>query len=153
MGQTLLLIKPSAIQRGLIGEVITRIEKKGLKLTGMKMMNLDDAIINEHYAHLVQKPFFPIIKNSMQATPVIACCIEGIEAVQVIRALTGSTNGRNALPGTIRGDFSVSVLENIVHTSDSIENAKIEVKRFFCDNEIFSYKSANFDFTYSPDEI
>ncbi|MGL5731772.1 MAG: nucleoside-diphosphate kinase, partial [Bacteroidales bacterium] len=142
MEQTLLLIKPSAIQRGLIGEVITRIEKKGLKLTGMKMMNLDDAIINEHYSHLVQKPFFPIIKSSMQATPVIACCIEGIEAVQVVRALTGSTNGRNALPGTIRGDFSVSVLENIVHTSDSIENAKIEVKRFFCDNEIFSYKSA-----------
>lgn len=153
MERTLLLIKPSAIQRGLIGEVIKRIEMKGLKLTGIKMMQLDDTILDEHYAHLCKKPFFPIVKDSMKATPVIACCIEGLEAVTVVRNLTGSTNGRNAAPGTIRGDFSVSVLENIVHTSDSVEAALVEVPRFFKSEELFSYQSSAFAFTYSPDEI
>lgn len=153
MERTLLLIKPSAIQRGLIGEVIKRIEMKGLKLCGIKMMQLDDSILNEHYAHLCNKPFFPIVKDSMKATPVIACCIEGIDAATVVRNLTGSTNGRNASPGTIRGDYSVSVLENIVHTSDSAEAAAIEVPRFFKSEELFSYKSATFEFIYSPDEI
>lgn len=105
----------------------------------MKMMQLTDELLNEHYAHLADKPFFGRIKQSMMASPVIACCYEGVEAVQVVRSMTGATNGRNATPGTIRGDYSVSAQENIVHTSDSPENALIELKRFFKPEEIFDY--------------
>lgn len=138
--KTLVLLKPSAVQRGLIGEILHRFERKGLRLAGMKMMQLTDEILNEHYAHLAGKPFFQRIKNSMMASPIIACCFEGVDAVQVVRLMTGATNGRVAVPGTIRGDYSVSAQENIVHTSDSPENAKVEVARFFKPEEIFDYK-------------
>lgn len=137
--KTLVILKPSAVQRGLVGEITTRFERKGLRLAGMKMMQLTDELLNEHYAHLADKPFFGRIKQSMMASPVIACCYEGVEAVQVVRSMTGATNGRNATPGTIRGDYSVSAQENIVHTSDSPENALIELKRFFKPEEIFDY--------------
>ena len=120
MEKTLVIIKPSAISRGLIGEVISRFEKKGLHLIGMKMVELSDEILAEHYAHLAHKPFFQRIKNAMQTTPVIVSCWSGLDAVQVVRNMAGVTNGRNAAPGTIRGDYSMSVQENIVHTSDSV---------------------------------
>lgn len=152
MEKTLVLLKPSAVQRGLVGEVINRFEKRGLKLAGMKMMQLTDEILDEHYAHLRGKPFFRMLKDSMMATPVIACCFEGIEAVNVVRAMAGATNGRNALPGTIRGDYCVSNQQNIVHTSDSLENAETELRRFFKPEEIFEYKASNFNFLYALDE-
>ena len=152
MEQTLVLLKPCTLQRGLVGEIISRFEKKGLRLAGMKMMQLTDAILNEHYAHLRGKPFFRMLKDSMMATPVIACCFEGIEAVNVVRAMAGATNGRNALPGTIRGDYCVSNQQNIVHTSDSLENAETELRRFFKPEEIFEYKASNFNFLYALDE-
>lgn len=151
MEKTLVLLKPCALQRGLIGEVINRFEKKGLRIAGMKMMQLDDNILNEHYAHLKERPFFGILKDSMKATPVIAICLEGLNAIEVVRNLTGSTNGRKAAPGTIRGDYSMSGQENIVHASDGPETATIELKRFFKDDEIFDYKPAAFDFLYSKD--
>lgn len=138
--KTLVILKPSAVQRGLIGEITTRFERKGLRLAGMKMMQLTDELLNEHYAHLTDKPFFGRIKQSMMASPVIACCYEGVDAVQVVRGMTGTTNGRKATPGTIRGDYSMSAQENIVHTSDSPENAIIELNRFFKPEEIFDYK-------------
>lgn len=153
MEKTLLLIKPSAVQRGLIGEVVTRLERKGLRIVGFKMMMLNDEILDEHYAHLIEKPFFPRIKKSMTASPIIACCIEGVDAVKVVRNLTGCTNGRDAVPGTIRGDFSSSTSENIVHTSDSIKSAGIEVNRFFKPEEIFDYRLAALDFIYASDEF
>jgi nucleoside-diphosphate kinase len=153
MEKTLLLVKPSAIQRGLIGELISRIERKGLRIAGIKMMQLTEEIINEHYAHLLQKPFFPAIKKSMTATPIIAVCVEGVGAVDVIRMLTGATNGRTAVPGTIRGDFAMSVMENIVHTSDSPKTAAIEVIRFFKPEEIFDYKLTNFDYIYAEEDL
>lgn len=153
MEKTLLLIKPSAMQRGLIGEVISRLEKKGLRMAGMKMMMMSEDLIKEHYAHLLDKPFFPKIKNSMTATPLIACCIEGVGVVDVVRKLTGATNGREALPGTIRGDLSSSISENIVHTSDSLENAIIEVNRFFKAEEIFEYRQVAHSFIYAGDEV
>ncbi len=153
MEKTLLLVKPSAIQRGLIGELISRIERKGLRIAGIKMMQLTEEIINEHYAHLLQKPFFPAIKKSMTATPIIAVCVEGVGAVDVIRMLTGATNGRAAVPGTIRGDFAMSVMENIVHTSDSPKTAAIEVIRFFKPEEIFDYKLTNFDYIYAEEDL
>ena len=112
----------------------------------MKMMQLTDELLNEHYAHLTDKPFFGRIKQSMMASPVIACCYEGVDAVQVVRGMTGATNGRKATPGTIRGDYSMSAQENIVHTSDSPENAIIELNRFFKPEEIFDYKLGTLPF-------
>ena len=118
----------------------------------MKMMQLTDSILNEHYAHLSGKPFFQILKDSMMSTPVIACCLEGIDAVRVVRSMTGSTNGRNADPGTIRGDYCMSNQQNIVHASDSLETAAIEIKRFFKPEEIFDYESSNRNYLYALDE-
>lgn len=153
MEKTLVILKPCTIQRGLIGEIISRFERKGLQLAGMKMIWLTDNILSEHYVHLKEKPFFQRIKDAMSVCPVIVCCWEGVDAIQVVRQLTGATNGRNAQPGTIRGDFSMSVQENIVHASDSPETAAIELKRFFNDDELFDYKTNNLLAIYANDEF
>lgn len=150
--KTLVILKPSALQRGLVGEITHRFERKGLRLTGMKMMQLTDGLLNEHYAHLINKPFFQRVKDSMMAAPVIACCFEGVDAVQTVRTLAGPTNGRLAAPGTIRGDYSMSVQENIIHTSDSPANAAVELTRFFKPEEMFAYKQVVFDYLYATDE-
>lgn len=152
MEKTLVILKPSAIQRSLIGEVITRFEKKGLRLAGMKMTWLTEEVLNVHYAHLKEKPFFQRIKDAMTVCPVIVCCWEGVDAVHVVRTLTGSTNGRNAAPGTIRGDYSMSVQENIVHASDSIETAEREIRRFFSNEELYDYRQLQFPSLYANDE-
>lgn len=152
MEKTLVILKPCTLQRGLIGEVISRFEKKGLKLAGMKMTWLTDEVLNEHYAHLSDKPFFQRLKNAMSVIPVIVCCWEGIDAVRVVRAMTGATNGRNAAPGTIRGDYSMSGQENIIHASDSPENAAIELARFFKDGELFDYTWLQTTCVYANDE-
>lgn len=152
MEQTLVILKPSAVERNLIGEVITRIERKGLIICGMKMMQLDEAILREHYAHLVDKPFFPSLVESMTASPVVVMCLKGVDAVSVFREMTGVTNGRKAAPGTLRGDFSMSGQMNIVHASDSVENAKIELARFFKPEEIFDYTPKNVTFLYGDGE-
>lgn len=151
MERTLILLKPCTVQRRLMGEIINRIERKGLRIIGMKMMQLNEAILDEHYAHLADKPFFPTLKNAMMAAPVIAICAEGTEAVTVMRNITGATNGRKAAPGTIRGDYGMSGQENIVHASDSVENAKIEIRRFFKPEEIFEYPDPLIHFLYSPE--
>lgn len=153
MERTLVILKPSCIQRGLIGKVISRFEQKGLQLAGMKMVLLDDTILSAHYAHLKDKPFFGNVKASMMACPVVIMCWEGKDAVRVVRNLTGYTNGREALPGTIRGDFSVSMQENIIHTSDSLKASKAEIKRFFKEEEIYNYKLLIAANLYSDDEI
>lgn len=150
--KTLVILKPSAVQRGLIGEITTRFERKGLRLAGMKMMQLTDELLNEHYAHLSEKPFFQRVKNSMMASPVIVCCYEGVDAIQVVRSMTGATNGRVAIPRTIRGDFSVSSQENIVHTSDSPKTAIEEINRFFKPEELFEYKQVHMPYLYHTDE-
>lgn len=152
METTLVLLKPSCVQRELVGEIITRFERRGLRIAGMKMMQLDEAILREHYAHLADRPFFPTLAASMMASPVVALAISGKDAVQVVRAMTGSTNGREAAPGTIRGDYSMSNQQNIVHASDSTSNAEIELKRFFRDDEIFEYVSGAFGFIYGGGE-
>lgn len=148
----MVILKPSAVQRGLIGEITSRFERKGLRLVGMKMMQLTDDILNEHYAHLSERPFFQRVKESMMASPVVACCYEGVDAIQIVRSMTGATNGRVAVPGTIRGDFSVSSQENIIHTSDSPKTAAEEVKRFFKQDELFDYKLVSLPFLYYSDE-
>lgn len=153
MEQTLVILKPSAVERRLIGKIIERIENRGLIITGLKMMQLDEKILREHYAHLVEKPFFPSIVESMTASPVIVMCLKGVDAVSVFREMTGVTNGRKAAPGTLRGDFCMSGQANIVHASDSVENAKIEIARFFKPEEIFDYTPSNITFFYSEDEL
>jgi nucleoside-diphosphate kinase len=152
MEKTLVILKPCTVQRGLIGEIINRFERKGLRLAGMKMVQLTDEVLSEHYAHLADKPFFQRVKNSMMANPAIVCCLEGVDAIQVVRTLTGSTNGRVAAPGTIRGDYSMSPQENIVHASDSPESAAAELKRFFKPEEIHEYKQATIASIYACDE-
>lgn len=152
MERTLVILKPGTVQRGLIGEVISRFEKRGLKLVAMKMKQLTTEILDVHYAHLADKPFFNWLKDAMMAAPVILCCWEGFEAVRVVREMAGATNGRKAVPGTIRGDYSVSSQENIVHTSDSVENAKIELERFFSPEDYCEYPSPLDKYLYAPDE-
>ena len=153
MEKTLVILKPSAVQRSIVGEVVSRFEKKGLQIVGMKMVSLSDSILEEHYSHLKAKPFFKRIKDSMQVSPVIVMALEGLEAVEVVRMMTGPTNGRKAQPGTIRGDYSVSVQENIVHASDSQETAEAELKRFFSEDEIFNYPPPAFVNLYANDEV
>ena len=153
MEQTLVILKPSAVERRLIGQIISRIENRGLFITGMKMMQLDEKILREHYAHLVDRPFFPSIVESMTASPVIVMCLKGLDVVSVFREMTGVTNGRKAAPGTLRGDFCMSGQANIVHASDSVENAKIEIERFFRPEEIFDYTPSNLQFFYGDDEL
>lgn len=152
MEKTLVILKPCTLQRGLIGEIIRRFERKGLRLAGMKMIQLTNEILNEHYAHLSTKSFFQRVKDSMMAAPVIVCCFEGVDAIQTVRTLAGPTNGRLAAPGTIRGDYSMSFQENVVHTSDSLETAAIELTRFFKPEEVFDYQQVTFSYLYANDE-
>ena len=153
MERTLVIIKPCALQRGLVGEIISRFERKGLKLVALKMHSFTKEKCAEHYSHLTGKPFYPIIEKSMTAAPVILCCWEGLDAVSVVREMTGATNGRKALPGTIRGDMCLSHQENIVHASDSIEIAAVELARFFEEKDYFDYPSPLFDYLYASDEL
>lgn len=153
MEKTLIILKPSAIQRGLAGSVLSRFEQKGLIISGLKMMQLDETILREHYAHLVDRPFFPSLVKSMTATPVVVAAISGIDAVSCVRAMVGVTNSRNANPGTIRGDYGMSGQENIIHASDSLENAAIEIKRFFRPDEIFDYTPCSITAIYAHDEL
>jgi len=139
MQTTLILLKPDTIERSLVGEVIARLEAKGLKIVGLKMMQLDDAIIAEHYDFLADKPFFPALKWYMQRTPVVAIAAKWVEAIKTVRSLTGATNPIEALPGSIRGDFALTIDANIIHASDTPENAEIELNRFFKGEGIFDY--------------
>lgn len=140
MEQTLILVKPDGLQRGLVGEIISRFERKGLKIIGIKMLNVEDATLEEHYAHLSDKPFFTDIKQFMKSSPIVALALEGGEgSVAAVRSLVGPTKGHEAPAGTIRGDFGLSGSNNIVHASDSLDNGRAEVTRFFSKDEIFTY--------------
>lgn len=135
--RTLILIKPDAIQRGLAGKIINRFEKKGLKIIGLKMMRLDEAVLREHYAHVVDRPFYQELSQFMSSSPVFALCLEGQNAVELVRKISGTSPEEF---GTIRGDFSVSVQKNLVHSSDSLATAKREIDRFFESHELFEYR-------------
>ena len=150
--KTLVLLKPCTMQRALAGEIISVFEKKGLQICGMKMMQLDDKLLSEHYAHLAGKPFFQQLKDSMMVTPVVALCLSGVDAVETVRNLAGATNGRKAEFGTIRGDDSLGGQENIIHTADSVENARIELDRFFVASDYCCYEPVLTPFIYAPDE-
>ncbi len=147
--KSLIIIKPDAIQRALFGEIVSRLEHKGLKIIGTKMMNLEDGLIEEHYAHIKDKPFFPGIRDFMKATPVVVMAVEGVNAVSSVRLLVGPTKAWEGLAGTIRGDFSLSTQSNLVHASDSVESGEIEINRFFKPEEIFEYARIDVDFIYA----
>jgi len=146
------MLKPDAVSRGILGKIVSRLEDKGLVLAGCKMMRLDDAILDKHYSHLKDKPFFAGIKSFMKSGPVIAMVWQGKEAVNVVRSLCGVTNSREAAPGTIRGDYALSIQCNVIHASDSVETAEREIPMYFSNNELFDYKRADNEFLYSSDE-
>jgi nucleoside-diphosphate kinase len=147
--KTLIIIKPDAVQRNLVGDIVSRFEKKGLKIIGIKMMNVEDVTLEEHYAHIKDKPFFPGIRDFMKSSPVVVMALEGVNAVSAVRLLVGPTKAWEATAGTIRGDFSLSTQSNIVHASDSVEAGEVEVARFFETDEIFSYTKIDTDFIYA----
>lgn len=150
--KTLVLIKPDAIQRGLIGQIVARFERKGLKMVAMKMMALDEAVLREHYAHIADKPFFGGLAKFMQSTPVVAMCFEGLQVVDAVRKITGITKSREAEAGSIRGDFAMSIACNVIHASDSVEAAQAEVARFFTPEEVFEYDKSEYMHVYAEDE-
>lgn len=129
--RTYIMLKPDALERGLIGEIIARIERKGYRVERMQTMQLDEAILREHYAHIVDKPFFPDTVAYMTRGPVLAMIVSGENAVRGMRILMGATRFEEAAAGTIRGDFAQSTTENVIHGSDSVQNAAIEIARFF----------------------
>ena len=131
MERTYIMLKPDALKRGVAGEIISRIERKGYKIADAKMMQLGEATLKEHYAHIADKPFFPELVDYMTSGPVLAMIVEGPDVVQGMRILMGATKWEEAAPGTIRGDYANCTTENLIHGSDSVENAEIEIKRFF----------------------
>jgi nucleoside-diphosphate kinase len=153
MERTLVIFKPDSLNRGLVGELLHRFERKGLKLVGLKMIHLNDDLIGQHYSQLKDKPFFPHLKRFMQSAPSVLVVIEGMNAITVVRNLVGVTKGYEAQAGTIRGDYSLSGQCNVVHASDSQVSSDIEIVRFFKDEELFSYEKIDLDFLYSVDEM
>ena len=139
MEKSLVLIKPDAMQRGVIGAIITRLEKQGLKLIALKILHLDKTLARQHYAAHKDKPFFEGLVNYISSAPIVAAVFEGEKAVEVIRKAMGATDPAKSEKGTIRGDFGLDIEHNTIHGSDSVETAEKEVKLFFTDNEIFGY--------------
>lgn len=131
MERTLVLVKPDGVRRGLVGEVVGRLERKGLKLTALRMLKVDDELARRHYAEHVDKPFFGDLLSFITSGPVVALAAEGTEAVSVVRTLMGVTDPKKAAPGTLRGDFALEITENIVHGSDSPASADRELGLFF----------------------
>ena len=152
MERTIVLVKPDGVQRGLIGQIISRFEKKGLKLVGLKMMNLTDDILDEWYAHHKEKPFFGALKKFMESSPIVAMLWEGLEAVDAVRKICGVTKARAAEAGSIRGDYGMSQSNNLIHASDSLENAKKEEGLMFKSGEVFDYDKSEYLFVYSVEE-
>ncbi len=145
METTLVLLKPDTIERSIIGQIITRLENKWLKISGMKMMKLNKEIIEEHYDFLTDKPFFPSILKYMQRTPVVAIAVSGMNSISTVRTLSGATNPEEALPGSIRWDFGLTIDGNIIHASDSEKSAKEEIERFFGWEWVFEYEKISDD--------
>ncbi len=153
MQRTLIIVKPDAMQRNLLGRIVTRFEEKGLKIAGMKMTRLSDEKLDEHYIHHKDKPFFQDLKGFMKSSPVVFLVLEGHEVIETVRLIIGPTNGRVADAGSIRGDFSMSQANNIVHASDSLESAEAEIKRFFAEDELYDYQKDDWNWIYATDEL
>ncbi len=140
MERTLILIKPDALQRGLAGEIISRLERRGLKLAGMKLMQMDDALARRHYAEHEGKPFLESLVGFITSGPLIAAVLEGPDAIEAARSMMGATDPRQAAPGTIRGDLALYIQYNLVHGSDSSESAQREIALFFDETELVTWE-------------
>jgi len=130
---TLVMVKPDGVRRGLIGEVIHRFEARGLVIRGIRSFVFTDELLQANYGHVADRPFFPELRSYLTSGMTVALWVSGVEAVQVVRRMIGDTNARTAAPGTIRGDFAISTQRNVVHASDSVDNAQVELARFFPD--------------------
>ncbi len=137
--RTLVLVKPDGVQRGLIGQVLSRLEARGLKLIGLKLMQMDDALATQHYAEHTEKPFFPGLRAFITSGPLVAAAFEGEQVVQIVRNTMGATNPVDAAPGSIRADFGVDLGRNVIHGSDSPESGEREIALFFNDAELLSW--------------
>lgn len=152
MERTIVLVKPDGVQRGLIGEIIHRFERKGLKLAGLKMVNLTDEVLDQWYGHHKDKPFFPGLKSFMMSVPVVAMVWEGTDGIATVRKMIGITKAREAEVGTVRGDFAMSTQLNLIHASENKEAAEKELSLLFTDNEIFDWEPTSIMHVYASDE-
>lgn len=152
MERTVVLVKPDGVQRGVVGEIISRFERKGLRLASIKMISLSDAILDEWYAHHKDKAFFPDLKSYMKSYPVVAMLWEGLEAVTTVRTLVGITKAREAAPGTIRGDLAMSQQYNLIHASEFPADALKEEALIFNDSEIFHWDKSEYEHVYATEE-
>ena len=153
MERSVVLVKPDGAQRGLIGEIIHRFERKGLNLVGLKMISLNDAVLDEWYVHHKDKPFFGGLKSYMKSYPVVAMLLEGKDVVATVRRMIGVTRARDAEHGTIRGDFAMSQQYNLIHASESIETAQKEQGLIFTAEEIFAWDKTDLTHVYLKDEL
>ena len=142
MERTLILVKPDAMQRGLAGEILVRLERRGLRIAGLKLLHVDGALAERHYGEHIGKPFYEGLVQYITACPIIAAVFEGTDAVGAVRRSMGKTNPRDADPGTIRGDFGLEIGRNLLHGSDSVESAEREVGLFFQESELHAYERA-----------
>lgn len=152
MQRTLVLLKPDAVQRRLIGRLISRFEDKGLNIIAMKLIQVTPELSRQHYAEHVEKPFYPSLEEFITSAPVVAMILEGLEVIQVVRDMLGATSGLKAAPGTIRGDFSASRQMNLVHASDGEEAAKREIELYFGDGGVTPYEPVALNFLRAADE-
>jgi nucleoside-diphosphate kinase len=152
MERTLIIAKPDALQRGLIGEIISRLERKGLKLIGIKMSTLDEAMLREHYAEHVDKSFYGGLEQFMKSSPVVVMAWEGYQCVESVRNLVGATNPRQASPGSIRGDLAIGTGRNLIHASDSKQTGIDEIASFFKDDELHDYDKSEYMHIYEDTE-
>lgn len=152
MDRTVVLVKPDGVHRALVGEIIKRFENKGLQLIALKMVEMTDEILEQWYSHHKDKPFFPKLKAYMKSYPVVAMIWQGIDAAETIRTMIGPTLGRSAASGTVRGDFGMSQQLNLIHASESKEQAEKEINWLFKPEEIFSWKK-DLSQVYSEEEL
>lgn len=152
MERTLIIAKPDAVQRGLVGEIIKRLEMKGLKLIGLKMASLDEAILRSHYEEHLEKPFYAGLEEFMKSSPVVLMAWEGYECIDSVRTIVGATNPRQAAPGSIRGDLAIGMGRNLIHASDAKESGEREVSLFFDKDELFAYDKSEYMHLYEAGE-
>ena len=150
---TLIIAKPDAVQRGLVGEIVGRLERKGLQVAGVKMMKVPEKLAKQHYAEHEGKPFFEGLIGFFTSAPVVVMAVRGVEAIAVCRTLIGATNGRKAAPGTIRGDLGLSGGHNLIHGSDSSESAERELSLWFADGEVIDFEASTRGDVYDPSDL
>ena len=142
------MIKPDGVQRGLVGDVVARFEKRGLKIAAMKMLLVSEDLAKKHYEEHAAKPFFPNLVSFIRSGPVVAMVVEGKDVVPIVRSMVGASKPKDSAPGTIRGDFAVDMGRNVIHASDSPESAKREISLYFNTSEIVTYKRIDEQWLY-----